>query len=63
MLVVCPLPDKGISIFDKAWEWTVYLVQGVWRCLRENKSEHRSTSSFFVPPVMRERIAEQLNIL
>lgn len=24
MLVVYPLPDKGTSIFDKAWEWTVY---------------------------------------
>lgn len=22
----------GAEIFGKAWEWTVYFVQGVWRC-------------------------------
>ncbi len=26
MLVVYPLPGKGVSISDKAWEWTVYFV-------------------------------------
>ena len=26
-------PRQGVSISDKAWEWTVYLVLGVWRCL------------------------------
>lgn len=30
-------PTRGAEIFGKAWEWTVYLVQGVWRCLREDK--------------------------
>ena len=25
-------PRQGVSISDKAWEWTVYFVQGVWRC-------------------------------
>nr|DAT85526.1 MAG TPA: Mitochondrial peculiar membrane protein 1 [Caudoviricetes sp.] len=33
MLVVYPLPGKGTSVFDMAWEWTVYLLLGVWRCL------------------------------
>ena len=36
MLVAYPL-RYGASVYDKAWGWTVYLVQGVWRCLRENK--------------------------
>ena len=34
MLVVYPLPDKGDSISDQAWERTVYRKYGVWRCLR-----------------------------
>ncbi|MCX4289321.1 MAG: hypothetical protein OSJ46_07430 [Duncaniella sp.] len=29
------VPDKGTSIFDMAWEWTVYSLSGVWRCLLE----------------------------
>lgn len=29
MLVVYPLPDKGLRYSDKAWEWTVYF--GMWR--------------------------------
>lgn len=37
MLVAYPLPDKGILIFGKAWEWTVYCVIGVWRCLSYDK--------------------------
>lgn len=28
MLVVYPLPDKGTEICGKAWEWTVYSVNG-----------------------------------
>lgn len=40
MLVVYPFPPTRDLIFGLAWEWTVYLVQGVWRCLREDKQEH-----------------------
>ena len=42
-------PRQGVSISDEAWEWTVYSVLGVWRCLREDRQEHCSTSSFFIP--------------
>ncbi len=33
LLVAYPLPDKGKPIYGKAWEWTVYSISGVWRCL------------------------------
>ncbi len=28
---------QGESICNKAWEWTVYSMLGVWRCLLEDK--------------------------
>ncbi len=37
MLVAYPLPDKGLRYSIKAWEWTVYFDNGVWRCLRDDK--------------------------
>lgn len=47
MLVAYPLPaTRGDSISDKAWEWTVYFVIGVWRYLFGNKP--RNCPRFFV---------------
>ena len=46
MLVAYPLPaTRGDSISDKAWEWTVYFVIGVWRYLFGNKP--RNCPRFF----------------
>lgn len=33
LVVYIHSPTRGISISDKAWEWTVYSIVGVWRCL------------------------------
>lgn len=49
MLVVYPLPDKGISISDMAWEWTVCFVSGVWRCLV--KINKKSFHAFVFQPL------------
>ncbi len=38
MLVAYPLPTSGVSISDKAWEWTVYSMLGVWRCLLDRQN-------------------------
>ncbi|MDE6007380.1 MAG: hypothetical protein K2G67_07490, partial [Muribaculaceae bacterium] len=32
-------PRQGVSIFGMAWEWTVYSMSGVWRCLLEDRQE------------------------
>ena len=46
MLVVYPLPGKGLSISDMAWERTVYFFNGVWRCL-ESDIQWTSSHAFF----------------
>lgn len=49
MLVVYPLPGKGLRYSGKAWEWTVCF--GIWRlAMPEVKwAEHRSTLFLFNP--------------
>ena len=46
MLVAYPLPDKGLRYSIKAWEWTVYFDNGVWRCLRDDKPNNVLRFSF-----------------